>query len=105
MHKLEKLILESYAEIILKEEEETRGTLGLEELPKSFRDSIEKRYGVSKWPDKDFVSSDMKTYFKTISVNPTTGNIVHKPISLPSFQGLYTNFSDIVGDIKGLMNN
>ena len=105
MHKLEKLILESYAELILNEEEETRGTLGLEELPKSFRASIEKRYGVSKWPDKDFVSSDMKTYFKTYSVNKNTGQIGHKTISLPSFEGLYTNFSDIVGDIKGLMNN
>jgi len=105
MHKLEKLILESYGELTLREEEQSRGTLGLEELPKSFRDSIEKRYGTSKWPDKDFVSSDMKTYFKTISVDKTTGNIGHRPISLPSFEGLYTNFSDIVGDIKGLMNN
>ena len=105
MHKLEKLILESYGELTLREEEQSRGTLGLEELPKSFRDSIEKRYGASKWPDKDFVSSDMKTYFKTISVDKTTGNIGHRPISLPSFEGLYTNFSDIVGDIKALMNN
>ncbi len=104
MHKLEKLILESYAELNIQEEEERR-TLGLEDLPKSFRDSIEKRYGVSKWPDKDFVSSDMKTYFKTMSVDTNTGNIGHKPISLPSFEELYSNFSDIVGDIKGLMGN
>jgi len=104
MHKLEKLILESYAELNIQEEEERR-TLGLEELPKSFRASIEKRYGVSKWPDKDFVSSDMKTYFKTMSVDDSTGNIGHKPISLPSFEELYNNFSDIVGDIKGLMGN
>lgn len=105
MHKLEKLILESFAEISLKEEERTKGTLGLEELPKSFRDSIEKRYGVSKWPDKDFLSSDMKTYFKTSSVDKTTGNIGHSIHNLPSFEGLYTNFSDIIGDIKGLMNS
>lgn len=104
MHKLEKLILESYAELNIQEEEERR-TLGLEDLPKSFRASIEKRYGVSKWPDKDFVSSDMKTYFKTMSVDNSTGNIGHKPISLPSFEELYSNFSDIVGDIKGLMGN
>ena len=104
MHKLEKLILESYAELNIQEEEERR-TLGLEDLPKSFRASIEKRYGVSKWPDKDFVSSDMKTYFKTMSVDDSTGNIGHKPISLPSFEELYSNFSDIVGDIKGLMGN
>jgi len=104
MHKLERLILESYAELNIQEEEERR-TLGLEDLPKSFRASIEKRYGVSKWPDKDFVSSDMKTYFKTMSVDDSTGNIGHKPISLPSFEELYSNFSDIVGDIKGLMGN
>ena len=102
MHKLERLILESFAE--LTEEGEAK-TLGLEELPKSFRASIEKRYGISKWPEKDFVSSDMKTYFKTTSVEPTTGNIGHKPISLPSFEELYSNFSDIVGDIRGLMGN
>ena len=102
MHKLEKLILESFAE--LTEEREAK-TLGLEELPKSFRASIEKRYGISKWPEKDFVSSDMKTYFKTTSVEPLTGNVGHKPISLPSFEELYSNFSDIVGDIRGLMGN
>jgi hypothetical protein len=102
MHKLERLILESFAE--LTEEGEVK-TLGLEELPKSFRASIEDRYGISKWPEKDFVSSDMKTYFKTTSVEPLTGNVGHKPISLPSFEELYSNFSDIVGDIKGLMGN
>ena len=99
MHKLERLILEAYAEV--SEERETK-TLGLEELPASVRKSIEDRYGVSKWPDKDFVSSNMATYFKTVSVNDTTGEVGHKPISLPSFEGLYSNFSDIVQDIKNL---
>jgi hypothetical protein len=102
MHKLERLILEAYAEV--SEERETK-TLGLEELPASVRKSIEDRYGVSKWPEKDFVSSTMSTYFKTISVNDTTGEVGHKPISLPSFEGLYSNFTDIIGDIKGLMGN
>lgn len=131
MHKLEKLILEAYTEIqegyengtgiyfkpsvtdlkpVLGDdgkplEEEERGTLGLDELPKSFRDSIEKRYGVSKWPDKDFVSNDLTTYFKTSSVDKETGNIGHDIIQLPSFEGLYTNFSDIVNDIKKLMKS
>ena len=100
MHKLERLILEAYAEV--SEERETK-TLGLEELPASVRKSIEDRYGISKWPEKDFVSSTMSTYFKTISVNDTTGEVGHKPISLPSFEGLYSNFSDIVQDIKKLV--
>ena len=102
MHKLERLILEAYAEV--SEERETK-TLGLEELPASVRKSIEDRYGISKWPEKDFVSSTMSTYFKTISVNDTTGEVGHKPISLPSFEGLYSNFSDIVQDIKKLVGN
>tara|TARA_R110002049_G_scaffold226259_3_gene398324 strand:- start:2731 stop:3885 length:1155 start_codon:yes stop_codon:yes gene_type:complete len=102
MHKLERLILESFAE--LTEEREIK-TLGLEELPASVRKNIEDRYGISKWPEKDFVSSNMTTYFKTTSVNDRTGNVGHKPINLPSFEGLYSNFSDIVGDIKQLMNN
>ena len=102
MHKLERLILESFAE--LSEEREIK-TLGLEELPASVRKNIEDRYGISKWPEKDFVSSNMTTYFKTTSVNDRTGNVGHKPINLPSFEGLYSNFSDIVGDIKQLMNN
>ena len=102
MHKLERLILESFAE--LTEEEQGKGTYGLEELPKAFRDSVEKRYGVSKWPDKDFVSSDMQTYFKTTSVDKTTGNIGHTVIKLPSFEGLYSNFTALVADIRNLMN-
>ena len=103
MHKLEKLILEVYSEF--NEAEKEKGTFGLEELPKAFRASLEKRYGKSQWPDKDFVSSDMKVYFKTDSVDKETGNIGHKVINLPSFEGIYTNFSDIIGDIKKLMGN
>jgi len=103
MHKLEKLILEVYGQF--NEAEKDKGTFGLEELPKAFRTSLEKRYGVSEWPDKDFVSSDMKTYFKTDSVNKDTGQIGHKIINLPSFEGLYTNYSDIIKDIKKLMGS
>ena len=104
MHKLEKLILESYGSL-LREEEEGKSTLSLEEIPDALRKSIAKRYGVSKYPDKDFLSSDLQTYFKTVSVDNTTGTVGHKPIALPSFEGLYTSFSGIVADIKKLMNN
>jgi hypothetical protein len=104
MHKLEKLILESYGSI-LREEEDSKTTLSLKEIPDALRKSIEKRYGVSKYPEKDFLSSDLQTYFKTVSVDNTTGTVGHKPIALPSFEGLYTSFSGIVADIKKLMNN
>ena len=104
MHKLEKLILESYGSI-LREEEDSKTTLSLKEIPDALRKSIEKRYGVSKYPEKDFLSSDLQTYFKTVSVDNITGTVGHKPIALPSFEGLYTSFSGIVADIKKLMNN
>lgn len=103
MHKLERLILEAFSEI--REEEAGEGTFKLSELPKAFRASIEKRYGISKWPDKDFVSSDMKTYFKTTSVDKTTGSVGHTVKSLPSFEGLYRNFTGLIEDIKKLMNS
>ena len=57
MHKLERLILEAFSEV--KEEEQEKENYGLREnFLKLLRDSIEKRYGVSKWPEKDFVSSE-----------------------------------------------
>jgi len=101
---LEKIILETYSNLLEVDNDE-RQTKGLDEIPPALRKSIEKRYGVSKWPDKDFLSSDMKTYFKTSNVDGTTGNVGHKVINLPSFEGMYKNFSDIIGDIRSLMNN
>jgi len=102
--KLQKIILETYSKLLEVERDE-KTTKGLDEIPAALRKSIEKRYGISRWPDKDFLSSDMKTYFKTSDVDDTTGNIGHKVISLPSFEGLYKNFSDIINDIRSLMNN
>ena len=102
--KLEKIILETYSSLLEVERDE-RTTKGLDEIPPALRKSIEKRYGISRGPDKDFLSSDMKTYFKTSDVDDTTGNIGHKVISLPSFEGLYKNFSGIINDIRSLMNN
>ena len=106
MHKLEKLILETYSSI-LKEEEElsvnSKSTYKMDDLPKALQDRLERQYG--KFHPKDFVSSDMTTYFKTSEVNKTTGSVGHTIIRLPSFQKMYADFHDIVQDIKNLMKS
>jgi len=101
MHKLEKLILESISEV----DKDRENTIRLSDLAPSFRKSLEDRYGKSKYPEYDFLSSDMDTYFFTTDKNKETGATGHKVINLPSFENLYTNFSDIIGDMKKLMNS
>ena len=102
--KIQNIILETYSNLLEVDRDE-KTTKGLDEIPAALRKSIEKRYGISRWPDKDFLSSDMKTYFKTSDVDGTTGNVGHRVINLPSFEGMYKHFSDIIGDIRSLMNN
>jgi len=101
MHKLEKLILETFAEVT----EERRNTIKFSELSPSMKKSIEDRYGKSKYPEHDFLSSDMTTLFRTSSKNKETGGTGHEVIQLPSFEGLYKDFSDIIMDIKKLMKS
>ena len=102
--KLEKIILETYSSL-LEVDRDKKTTKSLDEIPAALRKSIEKRYGISRWPDKDFISSDLKTYFKTTEVDDETGQVGHQPIDLPSFEGMYKRFSNIIGDIRSLMNN
>ena len=112
MHKLEKLILESYSEVIDEmsqsqiEKDSGNRTTQWEDLTDKQRAGIVKRYGEPKFNgEHDFFSSDMSTYFKASEKNTTTGTIGHKVITLPSFGSLYKNFSDIIGDIKKLMGS
>ena len=112
MHKLEKLILESYSEVIDEmstaqiEKETGSRTTQWEDLTDKQRAGIVKRYGEPKFDGKhDFFSRDMSTYFKASEKNTSTGTIGHKVITLPSFGSLYKNFSDIIGDIKKLMGS
>jgi hypothetical protein len=113
MHKLEKLILESYSEVInemsvsqIEKESGDGKPLQWEELTDKQRAGIVKRYGAPKFNgEHDFFSRDMTTYLKTYYKNKTTGSIGHKVITLPSFESLYRNFSDIIGDIKKLMGS
>ena len=112
MHKLEKLILESYSEVINEmakadmEKEAGGRVTQWEDLTDKQRAGIVKRYGKPMFNgEHDFFSSNMETYFKTTSKNTETGQIAHKVIKLPSFGSLYKNFSDIIADIKKLMGS
>ena len=102
MHKLEKLILESYVDV-LKEEE--RRTIKLKDLSPKIRQALEDRYGKSIDPEKDFLDNEMETYFFTNKIDKETGAVGHKVINLPSFKELYFGYSDIIDDIKVLMGN
>jgi hypothetical protein len=105
MHKLEKLILETYAQLTELNPDKQPGTVKFKDLSPAMQKSLIARYGEPKWPQYDFLSSDMETYFKTSSVDKDTGNIGHAVISLPSFGSIYKNFSDIIKDIKKLMGS
>ena len=93
--KLEKIILEQYASVTESKK--------FDELPKAFKDAIEKRYG--KIHPKDFFSDDLTRYMKFDGENKETGELSHKVIPIPSFNKMYDDFQDIVDDIKVLMRD
>ena len=74
----------------LKEEKET---LKPKEVDPALIQRIEKTYGPVDM-ENDFFSANLKTYFKTSSIDPETGSIGHKIIKLASFtdslEKLYT---------------
>ena len=96
MHKLEKLILETYAQV---QEENVKP----KDLPAAFKAAIEKRHGPLH--PKDFFSNDMTRYMKFDGQNKSTGQISHKVVAIPSFDKMYSDYDDIVQDIKVLMRD
>lgn len=96
MNKLERLILEAYAQV----SEQTKKP---KDLPKAFKDAIEKKYGPMS--DQDFFSDDLTRYMKYTGTDKETGSVSHKVIILPSFEKMYDEFADIVNDIKTLMRS
>lgn len=96
MHKLEKLILESYAQI-------DEDTIKPKDLPAAFKAAIEKRHGPLH--KHDFFTQDMTRYMKFDGENKRTGQISHKVIAIPSFDKMYSDYDDIVQDIKVLMRD
>ena len=95
---IQKLILEQYALLV-----EDQDVVKPDDLPKAFKDAIEKRHG--KLHPKDFFTSDMTRYMKFDGENKETGSVSHKVISIPSFDKMYNDFEDIVNDIKALMKD
>jgi len=63
---------------------EERETLKPKDVDPALIDRLEKQYGPVDM-ENDFFSSDLKTYFKTDSINKETGSIGHKIIKLASF--------------------
>lgn len=96
MHRLEKLILESYAQI-------DEDTIKPKDLPAAFKTAIEKRHGPLH--KHDFFTDDMTRYMKFDGEDKTTGQISHKVIAIPSFDKMYNDYQDIVQDIKVLMRD
>tara|TARA_R110000851_G_scaffold80000_1_gene176293 strand:+ start:213 stop:1598 length:1386 start_codon:yes stop_codon:yes gene_type:complete len=95
MNRLDKLILESLAELDIFENTKPK------DLPKSFIAALEKRYGPVD--DKDFFSDDLSTYMKYTGTEKESGSVGHKVINLPSFFKMYKDFDDLIDDIKELM--
>ena len=73
------------------------------DLPAAFKAAIEKRHGPLH--PHDFFTQDMTRYMKFDGENKKTGQISHKVIAIPSFDKMYTDYSDIVQDIKVLMRD
>ena len=110
MHKLEKLILEAYSDVINEMSQQAIqskvGVVQWEDITDTQRKGIVKRYGEPEFDGKhDFFNQAMDTYFKATDKNTETGSISHKILKLPSFAALYKNFSDIILDIKKLMGS
>ena len=98
MHKLEKLILESYGQI---QEDQIKKP---KDMPKAFLDRIEKQYGPVDM-EHDFFTDDLTRYMKHTSYNKTTGSRGHKVIKLASFSKMYDDMQSLVRDIKNLMGS
>ena len=95
MNRLDKLILESLAELDIFENTKPK------DLPKPFIAALEKRYGPVD--DQDFFSDDLSTYMKYTGTEKESGSVGHKVINLPSFFKMYKDFNDLIDDIKELM--
>ena len=63
---------------------EEKETLKPTEVDPALIQRIEKTYGPVDM-ENDFFSANLKTYFKTSSIDPETGSIGHKIIKLASF--------------------
>lgn len=80
---------------------EERQTLKPKDVDPALLTRLEKQYGPINM-EYDFFDKDLKTYFKTSSVNPETGSVGHKIIKLASFADSLKKIYDAVDSLKAL---
>jgi hypothetical protein len=76
--------------------------------PKDVDPALIKRIEIQYGPVdmvNDFFSSDLKTYFKTDSVNPETGSISHELIQLASFTESFSKLYSTIQAFKNLLTS
>ena len=80
---------------------EERQTLKPKDVDPALLTRLEKQYGPINM-EYDFFDKDLKTYFKTSSINPETGSVGHKIIKLASFADSLKKIYDAVDSLKAL---
>jgi hypothetical protein len=76
--------------------------------PKDVDPALIKRIGAQYGPvdmENDFFDADLKTYFKTSSIDPETGSIGHKIIKLASFTESFTKLEQAIQSFKNLLTS
>jgi hypothetical protein len=76
--------------------------------PKDVDPALIKRIGAQYGPvdmENDFFDADLKTYFKTSSIDPETGSIGHKIIKLASFTESFTKLNQAIQAFKNLLTS
>jgi hypothetical protein len=81
---------------------EEKVTLKPKEVDPALIQRIEKTYGPVDM-ENDFFSANLKTYFKTSSINPETGSVGHKIIKLASFADSLKKIYDAIDALKALI--
>ena len=81
---------------------EAKETLKPKDVDPALLTRLEKQYGPINM-EYDFFDKDLKTYFKTSSINPETGSVGHKIIKLASFADSLKKIYDAIDALKALV--
>jgi hypothetical protein len=81
---------------------EEREVLKPKDVDPALLTRLEKQYGPINM-EYDFFDKDLKTYFKTSSINPETGSVGHKIIKLASFADSLKKIYDAIDALKALV--
>jgi hypothetical protein len=83
---------------------EDKKVLKVKDVSPSLIKRIENSYGPLD-PENDFFTLDLDTYYKTSSVNKTTGSVSHDVIKLASFGDSLEKISNALKALKSLMKS